>query len=651
MRELTFSAGDQALTIGDGAFVGCAGLTTVHFADRVKHIGNFAFASCDKLTDVVFGTGNGSDLLHVTTIGKRAFTSLEATGIEALTRVADSFTESSEDEIATYLGQSLTLSYGVSEFTGNNFGVTPLAQAAFTYEPITSGNIEPATSDLNSFPKDCVIVYPTQSYNAQANAKWTAAINDKGLWEGYQTKGEWSGHYHTFGEPVKVPATCTEAGYEVYTCTKCGEEKIVETSKATGHKPTLDRMISPTCTEPGVAYYHCSNAWCTKPDYTEDIPATNHGEAEGYARLQNRVETHPTCTQAGKITGVCPDCGKTVSVVVPALGHDTTYMNKIQEATCTQQGIYQGRCSRCNESVRVTVDPLGHTWDEGHITKRATETKNGERTFVCSVCGAMKTEVIPKTTTTITYTQTVVAPTCTQQGYTLNTGSDGSSYKSDFVPALGHKWDAGVVTREATASAPGERVYTCSVCGEKKTEAIPAIGTTIFTDVPAGEYFYSPVLWAVNLGVTNGTSLTTFSPYDGCTRGQAVTFLYRAAGQPDVSGVNPFTDVTSSDYFYKAVIWAVQNGITNGTDEHTFSPNDTCQRAHIVTFLYRAHSSPSVSAPENFFDVGPTDYFYDAVRWAVINGITNGTDTNTFSPYDTCTRGQIVTFLYRAREL
>ncbi len=649
MRELTFSSGDQALTIGTGAFVGCRALKTVHFADRVKHINDFAFAACDSLTDVVFGTGNGTDLLHVTTIGKRAFDSLEATGIEALTRVADSMSESSDDEVATYLGHSLTLSYGISEFTGNHFGVTPLAQAAFTYEPITSGNIEPATSDFNSFPKNCVVVYPTQSFNTQANAKWTAAINANGLWEGYQTKGEWNGHYHTYGDPVKVPATCTEAGYEVYTCTKCGEEKIVETSKATGHKPTLDRMIAPTCTEPGVAYYHCSNKWCTKPDYTEDLPATNHGEADGYSKLLNRQETPATCTQEGKITGVCPDCGKTVSVTTPALGHSTTYMDKIQEATCTQQGIYQGRCDRCNESVRVTVDPLGHTWDEGHITKRATDTKNGERTYVCSVCGAMKTEVIPKTTTTVTYTETVVAPTCTEQGYTLFTGSDGSSYKDKFVPAVGHKWNAGVVTREATASFPGEKVYTCDVCGEKKNEIIPAIGSTIFTDVPTGEYFYAPVLWAVQNGITNGTGPTTFGPYEGCTRAQAVTFLYRNAGQPDVTGVNPFTDVAPTDYFYKAVIWAVQSGITKGTDEHTFSPNDICQRAHIVTFLYRAKGSPSVGAPENFFDVGPTDYFYDAVRWAVITGVTNGTGDNTFSPYDTCTRGQIVTFLYRAK--
>ncbi len=648
MRELKFSAGDQALTIGTGAFSGCRALKTVHFADRVKHISDFAFAACDSLTDVVFGTGNGTDLLHATTIGKRTFTSLEATGLEALTRVADTMSDSDE-ETATYLGHTLTLGYGISQVTGDKWGVTPLAEATFTYEPITKGNIEPATSDFNSFPKDCVIIYPTQSNNAQAYAKWTAAITSAGLWEGYQTKSAWSGHTHKYGFPEEVHATCTEPGYTVRVCSICGEEEITETSKPTGHKATMDRMVAPTCTEPGVAYYTCTNKWCTDPNYTVEIPATNHGEADGYSKLQNRVETKPTCTQEGKITGVCPDCGKTVSVAVPALGHDTTYMNKIQEATCSQQGIYQGRCSRCNESVRVTVDPLGHTWDEGHITKRATETQNGERTYICTVCGEKKFEVIPRTTQTVTYTQTVVEPTCTQQGYTLFKGSDGSNYKDNFVPATGHKWGDGVVTKEATAN--GEKLFTCSVCGEKKTEAIPAIGTTSFTDVPADAFFYSPVLWAVNQGITKGTTPTTFSPNVGCTRGEAVTFLYRAAGSPEVTGINPFTDVHSSDFFYKAVLWAAEKGITKGTDEHTFSPYDVCQRSQIVTFLYRAKGSPNVSAPENFFDVGPMDFFYDAVRWAVLNGVTKGTDTNTFSPLNTCTRGEIVTFLYRAREL
>lgn len=651
MRELKFSDGDLALTIGTGAFSGCRALKTVHFADRVKHINDFAFAACDSLTDVIFGEGKGTDLLHVTTIGKRAFDSLMGTGIEALEQVSATMADSDE-ETHSYLNHTLNLSYGISQVTGDKWGVTPLAEATFTYEPITKGNIEPATSDLNSFPKNCVVIYPTQTNNAQAYAKWTAAITTAGLWEGYQTKSAWSGCNHKYGLPEEVHATCTEPGYTVRVCSLCGEEEITETSKPTGHKATMDSMVSPTCTEPGMAFYSCSNPWCSEENgkYSVILPATNHGEADGYPNLNNRLVTDPTCTQDGKLTGVCPDCGKTVSEVIPALGHDISYMTKVQEPTCTQEGIYQGNCARCKQSsLRVTVPALGHTWDEGHITKRATQTQDGERTFICTVCGTKNTEIIPRLNQTITYTKTVVPPTCTEPGYTLNNGSDGSSYKSDSVPAKGHQWNAGVVTKEATASANGEKLFTCSVCGETKTEPIPAIGSTLFTDVPANEYFYAPVLWAVQKGITNGTTLTTFSPYEGCTRAQAVTFLYRDAGEPEVSGVNPFTDVNPSDYFYKAVLWAVQNNITNGTDAHTFSPYDTCQRAHIVTFLYRAKSSPNVTAPENFFDVAPTDYFYDAVRWAVLNNVTNGTDTNTFSPYATCTRGQIVTFLYRAK--
>ncbi len=653
IRELTFSSGKQALTIGTGAFLGCRALTTVHFADRVRTINRFAFAACDKLTDVVFGTGNGTKELHINKIGDRAFTSLEATGIEALSAVVqENDGADSDSEAATYMGQALDASYAVSQFTAN-YGVTPLAQAAFTYAPPAKSSVMPADDAMNSFPEDCVIYYPTQKNNAQAYSEWEAAVDKNGRWNGYQTKAEWDGHYHSYGEPVKVAPTCTEPGYDLYTCTVCGEEKIVETKAPTGHKAKLVKKIAPTCTEDGIAYYTCSNKWCTQPNYTEVLPATKHGEADGYANLKNRKETPADCTHAGSITGVCPDCGATVNAKIPALGHDVSFMTMIQEPTCTQKGIYQGNCIRCNKDVRVEVPALGHTWDEGHMTKRPTQEKDGERTYVCTVCGAMKTEVIPKLNQTVTYDTEVVQPTCTEDGYTLNTGSDGSSYKSDFVDALGHKWDEGKVTTEPTAKEAGEIVYTCKRCGETKTETVPALGTTDFTDIDDSQYYYAPVLWAVSKGITKGATDTTFEPNAGCTRAQAVTFLYRFAGEPTVKGTNKFTDVKKSDYFYNAVLWAVQEGITVGTTDDTFSPGQTCTRAHIVTFLFRmlVQDEDVKLGSEKFKDVGPTDYFYDPVRWAVDNGITVGVSDTKFDPSGTCTRGQIVTFLYRANNI
>ncbi len=172
-----------------------------------------------------------------------------------------------------------------------------------------------------------------------------------------------------------------------------------------------------------------------------------------------------------------------------------------------------------------------------------------------------------------------------------------------------------------------------------------------FFDVPNGQYYTDPVAWAVKNGITSGTSETMFSPDRACTRAQAVTFLWRAAGQPKVSGGASFSDVPAGQYYSEAVAWAVATGVTAGTSPGRFSPDAPCTRAQIVTFLYRAAGAPAVSGGGGFYDV-PTGAYYDLpVRWAVENGITDGTGSGRFSPASPCTRAQIVTFLYRAREL
>ena len=170
-----------------------------------------------------------------------------------------------------------------------------------------------------------------------------------------------------------------------------------------------------------------------------------------------------------------------------------------------------------------------------------------------------------------------------------------------------------------------------------------------FDDVtdPA-KYFYEPVYWAVGKGITSGKTSTTFAPYDSCTRAQVMSFLYKAMGSPSVGGSNPFTDVKESDYFYKPVLWAVSQGITKGTTATTFGPYNTCTRAQVMAFLYKAKGSPSVGGSNPFTDVKESDYFYAPVLWAVANGITNGTSATTFGPYNTCTRAQVMTFLYKA---
>ena len=204
----------------------------------------------------------------------------------------------------------------------------------------------------------------------------------------------------------------------------------------------------------------------------------------------------------------------------------------------------------------------------------------------------------------------------------------------------------------------GKTIYIpFTVYGTKGEEASGTMAITIaqtmnFIDVKPGDFFYEPVKWAVNNKITNGTSSTTFSPYKNCNRAEIVTFLWRAAGSPEPTVTrNPFTDVNSvrDASYYKAILWASQKGITAGTNATTFSPYQECTRSQIVTFLYRYAGKPSGYYSNPFKDVSSVNEasYYNAILWAVGKGITQGTSTTTFSPYASCTRGEAVTFLYR----
>ena len=170
-----------------------------------------------------------------------------------------------------------------------------------------------------------------------------------------------------------------------------------------------------------------------------------------------------------------------------------------------------------------------------------------------------------------------------------------------------------------------------------------------FVDVSRGAYYYNAVQWAAERGIAGGVDAKHFAPDASCTRAQAVTMLYRAAGCPETTAENPFEDVSVNDYYYEAVLWAVANGITSGTDAAHFSPNAPCTRGQIVTFLHRAARCFEAHESFGFTDVKAGSYCEDAINWAVENSITNGTDIATFSPDAVCTRAQIVTFLYRNR--
>ena len=175
--------------------------------------------------------------------------------------------------------------------------------------------------------------------------------------------------------------------------------------------------------------------------------------------------------------------------------------------------------------------------------------------------------------------------------------------------------------------------------------------TISFVDVARSAYYYDAVQWAVEKGITEGTSIETFSPHASCTRAQTVTFLWRAAGSPEPTGtVNPFSDLDPNAYYYKAVLWANENGVTRGTSADIFSPDMTVTRGQTVTFLHRAAGSPEGNGNSSFSDVNKNDYYNSAALWAAQNGITTGTGDGRFSPGADCTRAQIVTLLFRANE-
>ena len=171
-----------------------------------------------------------------------------------------------------------------------------------------------------------------------------------------------------------------------------------------------------------------------------------------------------------------------------------------------------------------------------------------------------------------------------------------------------------------------------------------------FVDVSPNDYFYDAVLWAVGQEIIGSTGSGRFNPDTICSRAETVTFLWRAAGSPKPTNTqNPFTDLLPGDYYYDAVLWAVEQGITNGIATSSFSPGDTVNRAQAVTFLFRAMKAQSVSGSNPFTDISKDNYYYDTVLWAVENGITNGNTSTQFAPALKCTRARIVTFLYRAQ--
>ncbi len=611
MNNLTFSPGDKKLTIGKAAFFGDNHMRSVDLSNRVAQIDRCAFAGCEMLEEAYFGD-------KIDTIEGRAFTSLDNAMKIAVEGVLNGILRPDDTE------QNADQAGDISTALNMIAKVTKLKRAVFKNDPAKS--IYAAADSNRSFPDDCVVYYPQGSYT------WLAELKDDGTWQGYKT-GFWHGdHIAAFTDTVVAP-TCTEQGYTHHVCTVkgCPYDAVDDTFvEAAGHKWALTTTLPPTCTEKGTQFYKCSVCGATR---TEKIAPLGHD--------LSRCDLKPaaTCTQPGRAVGTCARCDVKIDEVIPAKGHDYSYAETSVAPTCTEPGHYKGTCPTCGKDYDDVVPALGHDWGEWVTTIEPTVSTVGYRYHICNRdgCGYREGEDIPK----------------------LHT----------------HTWDAGVVTQKPTAAEPGVRTYTCTVCGQTRTEAIPATGVPetcnggpacpgyAFRDMPAPSIWsHAGLDYCIDHGYIAGTSATTVTPDGECTRAMIVSILYRVQGEPaKVNGYElkklaaPFDDVERGRWYTDAIWWAKLTGVVSGMSPSTFAPDDPITRAQLAVILYNYTKQ---FAPESLTETGSLAGFPDAgsvpswartaMAWAVGNGLISGVGENGVSylrPEGCATRAQVATIL------
>ena len=394
--------------------------------------------------------------------------------------------------------------------------------------------------------------------------------------------------------------------FQFYTISNGKEYWSPIISFATAHTHNYaSKVVQPTCTVQGYTIHTCSCGNSYKDSY---VNALGHSYSGGACTRCGQKD--PNYTQTSGVRYVLSDGVLTVS----GSGECTNaWMNNYSPNNVTKIVIGSG------------ITSIGKAAFQGCAYVKSVDIANGV-TKICrgafTQCWALESVIIPTSVNTIEMTA-------------FGNAISGSTMNDVYYCGSAAQWGRISIGEHNDSLLKASFHYNYD----------PNMS---FTDVASGSYCYDAVQWAVANGITNGTDATHFSPNAGCTRGQVVTFLWRAAGEPVVSGNVGFVDVAPGSYCYEAVKWAVANGITKGTDATHFSPNATCTRGQVVTFMYRAEGEPAVGGSNGFVDVAAGSYCYNAVQWAVANGITKGTDATHFSPSATCTRGQVVTFLYRA---
>lgn len=404
---------------------------------------------------------------------------------------------------------------------------------------------------------------------------------------------------------MKLPATVTSVGHNAFT--GC---KALKDVRCYGAPPTVQPGgAAEHSFEPGIVTIHYNPAmnWTLDADGTwQGYKVSSKGAClhTGYGTTKNTVPA--TCGTDGRIDTVCANCGDVIATeVIPATG--------------------------------------AHTWDNGTVTTEPTETTPGVRTFTCAVCSQTKTEVIPATGAhTFVFTKNI-APSCTEAGYDLYTCSGcGATEKRNSKPALGHKWDSGTVTAEPTEKDPGTMTYTCTVCGQTKTEVIPATG-------PHTHVWGEGTVTVAPTETTPGVRTYT------CTVcGQTRTEIIPATGSAVCPGGAAcpsfrFHDVPApSNWAHEGIDYCVRHGLMSGFDATTFSPDTVSTRAQIVMILYNLSGDTTDYSKYYvpFTDVRPGTWYYNAVAWGYDKDIVAGMTPTTFAPDGLITREQMAVLLY-----
>ena len=558
----------------------------------------------------------------------------------------DSITETHtmENGVCKYCGYAPAKTYSVTVTDGSadhSTNVAPGTKVTLTANTAPSGQVFDKWAGNVAVASDNTFTMPSHDVTVAATYKPIAHTHSYSAW----AKLDDNCHYQTCSvpgcdEPTKVEdhtfGNWTKVDDETHkaTCAVCGYEKAVN------HSWVFDHEDAPTFAAAGTRYYKCSATGCTAAK-TVSIP-------------QLAAISAVNVTVTAPVKGAAPGTATTADTIYNVAATD---WDPIVSSTFAGGTKY---------TVKVSLEAIGSY----RFTNATAFQINGQTATVVGTLSAAGTDntvitlAFPATSSgstgggggggVTTYPITVKSAKNGDVTASHKSASKGTTVTLTVAPDKGYVLDTLTVLdgkdKEIKLTEKNGK-YTFTMPASKVTvEAMfKAAGNNPFTDVPAGSYYEDAVIWAVDKGITTGTSATTFNPNGICTRAQAVTFLWRAAGSPAAkSAVMPFTDVPVGSYYYDAVLWAVENGITKGTSDTMFSPDATCTRAQIVTFLWRANGSPAVSGNSAFTDVASDAYYAAAVTWAEKNDVTGGIGGGLFGSNNNCTRAQIVTFLYRA---